>query len=125
MTSTIRRPTRRQATVAACRGADGSGHYRFAVGCVPEAVFCGLSVAPKWTRPYLPQTNGKIERFHRTLADGWGYARCYNSEPERRQALLGWLHHYTHHGPHTACGSLPPFSRLTNVPGQYSDLGGH
>ncbi|MGO1489284.1 MAG: integrase core domain-containing protein, partial [Arachnia sp.] len=67
-----------------------------------------------------PQTNGKIERFHRTLADGWGYARCYTSETQRRQALPGWLHHYNHHRPHTACGGLPPFTRLTNVPGQYS-----
>ncbi len=83
-------------------------------------VCADLGVTPKWTRPYRPQTNGKIERFHRTLADGWAYARCYTSESERRQALPGWLHHYNHHRPHTACGGLPPFTRLTNVPGQYS-----
>ncbi len=71
-------------------------------------------------RPYRPQTNGKIERFHRTLADGWGYARCYNSETERIQAPPGWLHHYNHHRPHSARRSLPPFTRLTNVPGQYT-----
>lgn len=78
-----------------------------------------LDIAPKWTRPYRPQTNGKIERFHRTLADGWGYARCYQSETERREALTAWLHHYNHHRPHTACGNLTPITRLTNVPGQY------
>lgn len=46
-----------------------------------------LAVTPKWTRPYRPQTNGKIERFRRTLADGWAYARHYVSEQERRNAL--------------------------------------
>lgn len=78
-----------------------------------------LGVRHKRTRPYRPQTNGKIERFHRTLADGWAYARCYTSEAERRGELDGWLHYYNHHRPHTACGNQPPFSRLTNVPGQY------
>ena len=79
-----------------------------------------LGITHKRTRPYRPQTNGKIERFHRTLADGWAYARCYTSEAERRGELDGWLHYYNRHRPHTACGNQPPFSRLTNVPGQYS-----
>ena len=79
-----------------------------------------LGIRHKRTRPYRPQTNGKIERFHRTLADGWAYARCYTSEAERRGELEGWLHYYNQHRPHTACGNQPPFSRLINVPGQYS-----
>lgn len=79
-----------------------------------------LGIKHKRTRPYRPQTNGKIERFHRTLADGWAYARCYTSEAERRGELDGWLHYYNHHRPHTACGNQPPFSRLTNVPDQYT-----
>jgi hypothetical protein len=79
-----------------------------------------LGIKPKRTRPYRPQTNGKIERFHRTLADGWAYARHYTSEAERRAALPAWLHAYNHHRPHSACGNQPPFTRLTNVPGQYS-----
>lgn len=54
------------------------------------------------------------------MADGWAYARCYRSEHERRDALNGWLHHYNQHRPHTACGNQPPFSRLINVPDQYS-----
>ena len=58
----------------------------------------------------------EIERFHRTLADGWAYARCYTSEAERRSKLEGWLHYYNYHRPHTACGNQPPFSRLINVP---------
>ena len=78
-----------------------------------------LGITVKKTRPYRPQTNGKIERFHRTLADGWAYARYYTSEAERRGELEGWLHYYNQHRPHTACGNQPPFSRLTNVPDQY------
>ncbi len=79
-----------------------------------------LGIKHSRTRPRRPQTNGKIERFHRTLADGWGYARCYASEGERRDALPTWLHEYNHHRPHTACGNKPPITRLTNLPGQYS-----
>ncbi|WP_214466801.1 IS481 family transposase [Microbacterium flavescens] len=79
-----------------------------------------LGIRPKKTRPYRPQTNGKIERFHRTLADGWAFSRHYNSESARRGALPAWLHHYNHHRPHTAIGKVPPITRLTNLPGQYS-----
>jgi transposase InsO family protein len=79
-----------------------------------------LGITPKKTRPYRPQTNGKIERFHRTLADGWAFSRHYNSESARRAALPAWLHEYNHHRPHTAIGAKPPISRLTNLPGQYS-----
>lgn len=79
-----------------------------------------LGITPKRTRPYRPQTNGKIERFHRTLADGWAYARLYPGESHRRKALPGWLHEYNHHRPHTAIGSSPPISRLTNLSSQYS-----
>jgi hypothetical protein len=78
-----------------------------------------LGITPKKTRPYRPQTNGKIERFHRTLADGWAFRRMYSTETARRNALPGWLHEYNHHRPHTAIGGHPPISRLTNVPGQY------
>jgi transposase InsO family protein len=75
-----------------------------------------LGIKAKWTRPYRPQTNGKIERFHRTLADGWAYARLYTSENERRTALPGWLHFYNHHRAHSAIGGRPPVTRLTNLP---------
>ena len=78
----------------------------------------GITV--KKTRPYRPQTNGKIERFHKTLADGWAYARCYASEQERRDALADWIHFYNHHRPHSACANKPPITRLTNVPDQYT-----
>lgn len=79
-----------------------------------------LGIKAKHTRPYRPQTNGKIERFHRTLADGWAYARHYTSETQRRQALPAWLHLYNHHRPHTATQGHPPITRLTNLPDQYS-----
>jgi transposase InsO family protein len=75
-----------------------------------------LGIVHKRTRPYRPQTNGKIERFHRTLSDGWAYVRLYTSEAERRAALPGWLHFYNHHRPHSAVGGQPPINRLTNLP---------
>ena len=74
----------------------------------------------KRTRPYRPQTNGKVERFHRTLAAGWAFQRLYLSESARRKALPAWLHEYNHHRLHTAIGKATPISRLTNLPGQYT-----
>jgi transposase InsO family protein len=79
----------------------------------------GLGIRHKRTRPYRPQTNGKIERLHRTLAEGWAYARFYSSETERRAALPGWLHFYNHHRTHSALGG-PPISRLNNLPGHHN-----
>lgn len=79
-----------------------------------------LGITPKRTRPYRPQTNGKIERFHRTMADGWAFTRLYASESARRKALPAWLHEYNHHRHHTAIGKVPPISRLTNLAGQYN-----
>ena len=77
-----------------------------------------LGIIHKRTRPYRPQTNGKIERFHRTLADGWAYARFYPSETDRRTALPGWIHFYNHHRIHSAIGGTPT-SRLNNLPGHH------
>jgi transposase InsO family protein len=79
-----------------------------------------LGIKAKRTRPYRPQTNGKIERFHRTLADGWAFGRMFLSESARRKALPAWLHEYNHHRPHTAIGNRPPITRLTNLSEQYS-----
>ena len=79
-----------------------------------------LHITPKRTRPYRPQTNGKIERFHRTLADGWAYARLYETTDQRDTALPGWLHFYKHHRAHSAIGGQPPVTRLTNLPGHHS-----
>lgn len=79
-----------------------------------------LGITVKKTRPRRPQTSGKIERFHRTMTEGWAYTRCYTSETKRRNALTDWIHFYNHHRPHSACGYQPPFTRLTNVPSQYA-----
>ncbi len=79
-----------------------------------------LGITAKKTRPYRLQTNEKIERFHRTLADRWAYARFYTSEAERRSGLPGWLHFYNHHRLHSAIGNKPPVSRLTKLPGHHT-----
>jgi transposase InsO family protein len=90
------------------------------LSCAWRDTCAELAITHKRTRPYRPQTNGKIERFHRTLSDGWAYARYYDSESARRKALPGWLHFYNHHRAHSAIGALPPISRLTNLPGHHS-----
>ena len=64
-----------------------------------------LGITPKRTRPYRPQTNGKIERFHRTPVEGWAFKKYYNSESARLAALPAWVHEYNHHRPHRHDGS--------------------
>ncbi|MCG2623612.1 IS481 family transposase [Arthrobacter sp. I2-34] len=68
------------------------------------------------TRPYRPQTNGKVERFNRILLEEWAYARAYGSETERRSLYPGFLEHYNQHRPHTALKGKAPASRVTNQP---------
>lgn len=70
------------------------------------------------TRPYRPQTNGKAERFIRTLLHGWAYGATYGSSNERTRALDGWIWHYNHHRRHSALGHQPPVTR-TNLLGSY------
>ena len=71
----------------------------------------------KYTRPYRPQTNGKIERFHRTLAFEWAYAHHYDSETARAATYQAWIHSYNHHRPHTGIGGKSPIDRVHNVNG--------
>lgn len=74
-----------------------------------------LGIIVKKTRPYRPQTNGKIERFHRTLAEGWAFKKFYNSESARLAALPAWIHNYNHHRPHSAIGKAAPIDRKSVV----------
>ncbi|MFF3974856.1 IS481 family transposase [Streptomyces rubiginosohelvolus] len=74
-----------------------------------------LDISPRWTRPWRPQTNGKVERFHRTLLDEWAYQKPYTSDRDRMEAFTHWLHWYNYHRPHTAIGGHTPASRGTNL----------
>ena len=76
-------------------------------------------VVHTFTRPYRPQTNGKVERFNRTLLAEWAYVRTWTSEGQRVRALARWLHIYNHHRHHTSIGG-PPVRRAGNVLGHYS-----
>ncbi len=94
---------------------DNGGAYRSLV----HAISCRrLAIKHLRTRPYRPQTNGKAERFVRTLLNGWAYAAIYRSSQERTAALDGWLWHYNHQRRHSALDHRPPISR-TNLLGSY------
>jgi transposase InsO family protein len=82
-------------------------------------VLAERAIKHRRTKPYRPQTNGKVERFNRTMADEFLYARVFRSEPERRRRLQRWIHTYNLHRNHTAIGG-PPASRVHNVTGSYS-----
>jgi transposase InsO family protein len=87
---------------------------------VLHAIACRrLRIRHLRTRPHRPQTNGKAERFIRTMLNGWAYGPIYGSSQERNRALDGWLWHYNHRRRHSALGHQPPVSR-TNVLGSYS-----
>ena len=82
------------------------------------AAALGTAIKHKRTRPYRPQTNGKVERFNRTLLEEWAYAHTYASEAERAASYPKWLHHYNHHRGHTSLNGRSPIDRVRNLPGQ-------
>lgn len=86
------------------------------------AAALGPDVKHRYTRPYRPQTNGKVERFNRTLAAEWAYAQTYLSDAARSATYQAWLHHYNHHRPHTGLDGKSPIDRVGvhNVPTNYS-----
>jgi len=77
----------------------------------------GRGIAPRHTRPYRPQTNGKVERFIRTLLEGWAYARAYRDEAERLAALAPALDAYNRRRPHRALGGQTPLQRVKDLSG--------
>jgi transposase InsO family protein len=95
---------------------DNGGAYT----AIVHALACrALAIKHLRTRPYRPQTNGKAERFIRTMLAGWAYNAIYGSSQERTAALDGWLWHYNHRRRHSAIGHQPPITR-TNLLGSYS-----
>jgi transposase InsO family protein len=96
---------------------DNGSAYRSTV----HALACrALGVKHLRTRPRRPQTNGKAERFIRTLIASWAHGAIYRNGTERTAALDGWLWHYNHHRKHSALGHHPPISRVNNLLGTYS-----
>jgi transposase InsO family protein len=86
-----------------------------------HALACrALGVRHLRTRPRRPQTNGKAERFIRTMLAGWAYGAIYRSSRERTAALDGWLWHYNHRRRHQALGRATPITRLNNLLGTYT-----
>ena len=96
---------------------DNGSPYRSTI----HALACrALGIRHLRTRPRRPQTNGKAERFIRTLQAGWAYGAIYSSSRERTAALDGWLWRYNHHRRHQAIGRQTPITRLNNLLGTYS-----
>ena len=84
------------------------------------STLAAAGVAHRFTRPYRPQTNGKVERFNLTLKWEWAYARPYDSNDSRTAELERWLHSYNYHRPHMAHAGRPPITILNNVPRKHT-----
>jgi transposase InsO family protein len=101
---------------------DNGAAYRATI----HALACrALGIKHLRTRPYRPRTNGKAERFIRTMLGGWAYAAIYRNSDERRRALAGWLDFYNHRRPHRSLSRQAPLERLhllnaNNVLGSYN-----
>ncbi len=96
---------------------DNGSAYRSTI----HAIACrSLGIRHCRTRPRRPQTNGKAERFIRTMLGGWAYGAIYATSAERTAALDGWLWRYNHHRRHSAIGRQTPITRLNNLLGSYT-----
>jgi transposase InsO family protein/transposase len=93
---------------------DNGSAYRSTI----HAIACRtLGIRHLRTRPYRPQTNGKAERFIRTMLGGWAYGAIYRDSAERNAALAGWLDFYNRQRPHGALSHRPPITRLHELNG--------
>jgi transposase InsO family protein len=93
---------------------------------IAHAAACrALRIKHPRTRPYRPRTNGKAERFIRTLLAGWAYGAIYRSSAERETALSGWLDFYNPRRPHAALGHKPPLERLKALQRQNNLVGSY
>lgn len=78
-----------------------------------QAVISALGATHILIKPHCPWQNGKVERFNRTMQEGWAYRQAFTTNSERADALSLWLNHYNYDRPHTACGGKPPISRVS------------
>lgn len=78
-----------------------------------KSMIASLGATQILIRPHSPWQNGKVERFNRTMQEGWAYRHVFHTNSERADALSTWLDHYNYDRPHTACGGKPPISRLS------------
>ena len=83
----------------------------------PRELLAARGIRHLTTQPYRPRTNGKVERFHQTMAREWAYGLAYRSHRQRNQALPHWLEHYNRRRPHSSLGNRSPISRVHNVRG--------
>ena len=84
-----------------------------------RAAVADLGATQKFIRPHCPWTNGKVERFNRTLTTEWAYSRVFTSNNDRSTLLPTWLQHYNLNRPHLGIGGHPPITRINNPAGQY------
>ena len=97
---------------------DNAFAYRHSVAF--RTAVTDLGARQKFIRPHCPWTNGKVERFNRTLATEWAYSRPFTSNHDRTNLLPTWLQHYNHTRPHLGIGNQPPINRVTNAASQYT-----